>query len=90
MLSSNDDFVVYLCPPLCCSIVHGRFVQIMDISDAAERYMADGAPVIVIAGADYGSGSSRDWAAKCVSSSALLHLLVLCVLCYVASLVARC
>ncbi len=34
------------------------------IYDAAERYRADGVPTIVIAGKEYGSGSSRDWAAK--------------------------
>jgi aconitate hydratase len=38
--------------------------QTMDIYDAAARYMADGHALIVLAGADYGSGSSRDWAAK--------------------------
>jgi aconitate hydratase len=36
----------------------------MSIFDAAERYRADGTPLIVLAGAEYGSGSSRDWAAK--------------------------
>jgi aconitate hydratase len=36
----------------------------MTIFDAAERYIADGVPTIVIAGKEYGSGSSRDWAAK--------------------------
>ena len=35
-----------------------------DIYDAAMRYQAEGVPVIVIAGKEYGSGSSRDWAAK--------------------------
>lgn len=34
------------------------------IYEAAERYRADGVPLIVIAGHDYGAGSSRDWAAK--------------------------
>jgi aconitate hydratase len=34
------------------------------IFDAAERYRAEGVPLIVIAGKEYGSGSSRDWAAK--------------------------
>ena len=34
------------------------------IFDAAERYKADGVPLIVIAGKEYGTGSSRDWAAK--------------------------
>ncbi|MFP4601464.1 MAG: aconitate hydratase AcnA [Halochromatium sp.] len=34
------------------------------IYDAAMRYQTEGVPVIVIAGKEYGSGSSRDWAAK--------------------------
>ena len=34
------------------------------IFDAATAYARDGVPLIVLAGADYGSGSSRDWAAK--------------------------
>ena len=34
------------------------------IFEAAERYLADGVPTIVLAGKEYGSGSSRDWAAK--------------------------
>jgi aconitate hydratase len=36
----------------------------MTIYDAAGRYLADGTPTIVLAGKEYGSGSSRDWAAK--------------------------
>ena len=36
----------------------------MSIFDAAERYRAEGIPVVVIAGKEYGAGSSRDWAAK--------------------------
>ena len=36
----------------------------MTIFDAAERYRAEGVPLIAIAGKEYGSGSSRDWAAK--------------------------
>jgi aconitate hydratase len=36
----------------------------MRIYDAGERYASEGVPLIVIAGEDYGSGSSRDWAAK--------------------------
>ena len=36
----------------------------MDIFDAAERYRAEGTPLVVLAGKEYGSGSSRDWAAK--------------------------
>ncbi len=36
----------------------------MTIFDAAMRYADDGTPLVVIAGKEYGSGSSRDWAAK--------------------------
>ena len=36
----------------------------MRIFDAAEKYRADGTPLIVLAGKEYGTGSSRDWAAK--------------------------
>ncbi len=36
----------------------------MPIFDAAMRYKEDGTPLIVLAGKDYGAGSSRDWAAK--------------------------
>jgi aconitate hydratase len=36
----------------------------MAIYDAAMKYKADGVPLVVIAGKEYGTGSSRDWAAK--------------------------
>jgi aconitate hydratase len=36
----------------------------MSIFDAAVRYIDEGTPLIVLAGKEYGSGSSRDWAAK--------------------------
>ena len=38
--------------------------QRMAIFDAAIQYMADGVPTVVFAGEEYGTGSSRDWAAK--------------------------
>jgi aconitate hydratase len=38
--------------------------EVMSIFDAAMRYQADGTPLLVVAGKEYGSGSSRDWAAK--------------------------
>ncbi len=38
--------------------------EIMSIYDAAMRYQQDGTPLVVLAGKEYGSGSSRDWAAK--------------------------
>ena len=36
----------------------------MTIHAAAERYRREGVPLVVVAGAEYGAGSSRDWAAK--------------------------
>src|SRR6202521_72918 len=36
----------------------------MSIFDAAQRYAAEGTPLVILAGKEYGSGSSRDWAAK--------------------------
>ncbi|TPG11986.1 aconitate hydratase AcnA [Sphingomonas oligophenolica] len=38
--------------------------EVMPIYDAAMRFKADGTPLVVIAGKEYGTGSSRDWAAK--------------------------
>ena len=38
--------------------------EAMSIYDASMKYQADGVPLVVIAGAEYGTGSSRDWAAK--------------------------
>nr|MBS0019810.1 aconitate hydratase AcnA [Gammaproteobacteria bacterium] len=38
--------------------------EVMPIYDAAVRYQREGVPLLVVAGKEYGSGSSRDWAAK--------------------------
>ena len=38
--------------------------EVMSIYDAAMRYKAEGRPSVVFAGKEYGTGSSRDWAAK--------------------------
>jgi aconitate hydratase len=38
--------------------------ETMTIYDAAQRYAEEGVPLVVMAGREYGSGSSRDWAAK--------------------------
>jgi aconitate hydratase len=38
--------------------------KVMDIFDAAEKYQQEGHSIIILAGQEYGSGSSRDWAAK--------------------------
>ncbi len=44
--------------------IHFPSGERMDVFDAAERYKKDGVALVVIAGKEYGSGSSRDWAAK--------------------------
>jgi len=38
--------------------------EVTSIFEASERYQADGVPLVILAGKEYGSGSSRDWAAK--------------------------
>ncbi|MDR1922844.1 MAG: aconitate hydratase [Planctomycetaceae bacterium] len=38
--------------------------EVMSIYDAAMRYKSQGVPLIILAGGEYGTGSSRDWAAK--------------------------
>jgi aconitate hydratase len=38
--------------------------QEMSIFDASQKYIAEGTPLIILAGKEYGAGSSRDWAAK--------------------------
>jgi len=38
--------------------------ETLAIYDAAQKYKADGTPLVVVAGKEYGTGSSRDWAAK--------------------------
>jgi aconitate hydratase len=44
--------------------VHVPSGEEMTIFEAAERYHGEGTPLVVLAGKEYGSGSSRDWAAK--------------------------
>jgi len=44
--------------------VHVPSGEEMTIYEASQRYVAEGTPLIVLAGKEYGSGSSRDWAAK--------------------------
>jgi len=38
--------------------------EVTSIFDASQRYQASGTPLLILAGKEYGSGSSRDWAAK--------------------------
>ncbi len=44
--------------------VHFGSDKVMSIYEAAMQYISEGTPLIILAGADYGMGSSRDWAAK--------------------------
>jgi aconitate hydratase len=44
--------------------IHYPSNELLTVYDAAMRYISEGVPVIVIAGKNYGAGSSRDWAAK--------------------------
>jgi aconitate hydratase len=46
------------------STIHYPSAEAMSIFDAAMRYKAEGVPLVVFAGKEYGTGSSRDWAAK--------------------------
>lgn len=44
--------------------IHVPSDELLSVFDAAEKYQTEKTPLIVIAGKDYGMGSSRDWAAK--------------------------
>jgi len=44
--------------------VHLPSGEVTSVYEAAMRYQAEGIPLVVLAGKEYGSGSSRDWAAK--------------------------
>jgi len=44
--------------------IHIPSNESMSIYDASVRYQEDGVPLLIIAGKEYGTGSSRDWAAK--------------------------
>ena len=44
--------------------IHQPDGEQMRIYEASEKYKAEGVPLIVLAGKEYGTGSSRDWAAK--------------------------
>ncbi len=44
--------------------VHVPSGEVMSIFDAAMKYQAEGTPLVILTGKEYGTGSSRDWAAK--------------------------
>ncbi|CDR97928.1 aconitate hydratase 1 family protein, putative [Babesia bigemina] len=53
-----------LCPNQGPKTVHHPSGEVMSVFDASERYRAEGTSLVVVAGKEYGTGSSRDWAAK--------------------------
>jgi aconitate hydratase len=50
--------------PTPAAAAAGSVPEKLPIYDAAMRYIADGVPTVIFAGEEYGTGSSRDWAAK--------------------------
>lgn len=61
---ANIRIVNKMAPAPGPKTTHHPSGDVMDIFDAAERYASENVPLIAIVGKDYGSGSSRDWAAK--------------------------
>ncbi|CDJ60869.1 aconitate hydratase, putative [Eimeria maxima] len=61
---ANIRLVNKMCPSAGPKAMHLPTNEILPVSEVAERYRAEGQPMIVLAGKEYGSGSSRDWAAK--------------------------
>ncbi|XP_073818967.1 cytoplasmic aconitate hydratase-like [Musca autumnalis] len=61
---ANIRLVNKLVPKTGPRTVHIPSQEEMDIFDCAERYREEGTPLVLVVGKDYGSGSSRDWAAK--------------------------
>lgn len=61
---ANTRIINKLAPKVGPQTIYVPTGEVMDISDAAARYRKEGHQLIILAGAEYGSGSSRDWAAK--------------------------
>lgn len=61
---ANIRLVNKMSPTAGPRTTHHPSGDVMDIFDAADRYASEGVPLIALVGKDYGSGSSRDWAAK--------------------------
>ncbi|EUD67718.1 aconitate hydratase 1 [Plasmodium inui San Antonio 1] len=61
---ANIRLINKLCPDKGPNTVHIPSKQIMSVYEAAMKYKQDNIDVIVVAGKEYGCGSSRDWAAK--------------------------
>ncbi|XP_026724520.1 cytoplasmic aconitate hydratase-like [Trichoplusia ni] len=61
---ANIRIVNKMAPTAGPKTTHYPSGDVMDIFDAADRYGKENVPLIAVVGKDYGSGSSRDWAAK--------------------------
>lgn len=61
---ANTRIVNKLAPKVGPQTTYIPTGEVLDISDAAFRYAKEGHQLIILAGQEYGSGSSRDWAAK--------------------------
>jgi aconitate hydratase len=61
---SREEGGYTLYQPTAAEAAAGQASEKMPIYDAAMRYMAAGVPTVVFGGEEYGTGSSRDWAAK--------------------------
>ena len=61
---ANIRILNKLVPKVGPNTLHVPSSEQMAVWDAASKYMEDGHDLIILAGKDYGSGSSRDWAAK--------------------------
>ncbi|SIO73490.1 aconitate hydratase 1 [Babesia microti strain RI] len=61
---ANIRLINQLCPSDGPKTVYHPSGEVMSVFDAAEKYNQSSTPLVIIAGKDYGSGSSRDWAAK--------------------------
>ncbi|GAB67648.1 aconitate hydratase I [Plasmodium cynomolgi strain B] len=61
---ANIRLINKLCPDKGPNTVHIPSKQIMSVYEAAMKYKQDNVDVIIVAGKEYGCGSSRDWAAK--------------------------
>jgi aconitate hydratase len=60
----EGGFTYHMPVPTADSQSEPGAVEQLSIYDAAMRYMQEGMPLVVLAGKEYGTGSSRDWAAK--------------------------
>ena len=61
---SREEGGVTLFQPSPAAAAAGSVPEKMFIYDAAMKYMAEGTPTVIFGGEEYGTGSSRDWAAK--------------------------